>query len=442
MEKNQLNKSFLLVLLTFTALFIISIAHIDQLGLPFEVKPVDIFSDIRKDKKTAKSKILTVQPDSLSTNCPKDIVCIENFTGQKLPLQEFFGKLQVGRNSKVRIAWFGDSFTDADLVVGDLRDTLQSVYGGNGVGFLPITSEAPGFRQTILHSFYGWRTSSVVAPKGMRNYGINGYVYAPDSANYVQYAGTRRFKHTKSFGNFKLFYEAHHAFQANITINDTIKESVSLSESALPSVYDFRLSKINKVKVRIPDYSGVNIFGASLEDETGLYIDNFSVKGNPGMGLLSIPQQNLAAFDSLLNYDLIVLQFGLNAVTAKTTNFDGYMRSMKKVLTRLNNTFPGVPVLLLSVSDRSERIQGEYVTMKSIEGLVDAQRTFAYENKLLFWNLFEAMGGENSMAGFVAAHPPLANKDYTHLNFAGGRKIGLSLAKSILYEQKKYGAKK
>ena len=160
------------------------------------------------------------------------------------------------------------------------------------------------------------------------------------------------------------------------------------------------------------------------------------------MGLLSIPQQNLAAFDSLLNYDLIVLQFGLNAVTAKTTNFDGYMHSMKKVLTRLNNAFPGVPVLLLSVSDRSERIQGEYVTMKSIEGLVDAQRTFAYENKLLFWNLFEAMGGENSMAAFVTAHPPLANKDYTHLNFAGGRKIGMSLAKSILYEQKKYGAKK
>jgi hypothetical protein len=47
----------------------------------------------------------------------------------------------------------------------------------------------------------------------------------------------------------------------------------------------------------------------SLEDSTGLYIDNFSIKGNSGIGLLAIPDRNLACFDSLLSYDLIVLQF-------------------------------------------------------------------------------------------------------------------------------------
>ena len=66
--------------------------------------------------------------------------------------------------------------------------------------------------------------------------------------------------------------------------------------------------------------------------------------------------------------------------------------------------------------------------------LIQAQERIASENKLLFWNMFEAMGGENSMAAFANAKPALANKDYTHLNFAGGRKVGLVLAKSFIYE--------
>jgi hypothetical protein len=48
------------------------------------------------------------------------------------------------------------------------------------------------------------------------------------------------------------------------------------------------------------------------------------------------------------------------------------------------------------------------------------------------------MGGENSMAKFVAAKPPLANKDYTHLNFEGGKQLGLILARSIIHEENKY----
>jgi lysophospholipase L1-like esterase len=422
---------------------VLSISKIDKTLSAFNIKPVNVFSDIQRNEKPAIVKKVHLQPDSLRVKYPSGIVGIDNFSDKRYPLESFFNKLKSARRqqAKVRIAWFGDSFTDADLVVSDLRDTLQSVYGGNGVGFVPMTSEAPGFRQTVLHSFYGWKTSSVVSPKGMRNFGINGYVYQPDSANYVQYSGTRKFRHTRRFDNFSLFYQSKAPFEVRVTLNDTIKENIMLAESALPSVFKMKQTGISKVKIRIPYNPGVSVFGASLEDDTGIYIDNFSIKGNSGIGLLAIPAANIAAFDSLLNYDLIVLQYGLNAVTSSTRKYDGYMLSMKKIIHKLRKAFPDVPILMLSVSDRSERLNGEYITMKSIDGLVQAQKAFASENKLLFWNLFEAMGGENSMAAFVAANPPLANKDYTHLNFKGGRKIGLSLAKTFIYEQKRYDEK-
>jgi len=76
--------------------------------------------------------------------------------------------------------------------------------------------------------------------------------------------------------------------------------------------------------------------------------------------------------------------------------------------------------------------------MPVIPLLIQAQERIAFDNKLLFWNMFEAMGGENSMALFANSKPALANKDYTHLNFAGGRKVGLAFARSFIHEVDQY----
>jgi hypothetical protein len=196
------------------------------------------------------------------------------------------------------------------------------------------------------------------------------------------------------------------------------------------------------VKLRVSQRNSAVFYGVSLEDSTGLYIDNFSIKGNSGLGLLAIPNENLMAFDSLLNYDLIVLQFGLNAVNAQTRTYTSYMDGMSHLINKFKRTFPGTPILLMAVSDRSERLQGQYVTMKSIKGLVKAQEALAVKHRLLFWNLYQAMGGENSMADFVRAKPPLANKDYTHLNFIGGKHIGHKFARSLIFEAEKYKVKR
>ncbi len=49
----------------------------------------------------------------------------------------------------VRIAYFGDSFIEADILTADLREMLQQKYGGCGVGFVTITSMTSGFRPAV-----------------------------------------------------------------------------------------------------------------------------------------------------------------------------------------------------------------------------------------------------------------------------------------------------
>lgn len=439
MSKNYIPQAFYFTLAVAGILGILSMFEGEKSLLGYTIKPVSIFSDIIKDD-FAQAKPLFV--DSLareSEPSPEDVVCFRNFTGEKYPLDKLVGELLKSKEKKgkVRIAWYGDSFSDGDILVSDLRDTLQSLYGGNGVGFVPITSEVAGFRRSVIHSFGGWNTSSILTNSGSSHLGINGFSYVPDSGNYVFYKGTNHFRHTSAFSTFRLFYTSAYDQKARIMLNRKDNRDMEMHASATPAMITIQADTIRQVSARF-NLAGITCYGASLEDETGIYIDNFAIKGNSGLGLQAIPEKNLAAFDSLLQYDMIVLQFGLNVSNSPTPNFTSYIKGMSKLISKLKQAFPDTPILLLSVSDRSQRRQGQFVTMPVIPILIQAQEKIAFDNKLLFWNLFEAMGGENSMAGFANSKPALANKDYTHLNFAGGRKVGLSFARSFIYEVEKY----
>ena len=76
--------------------------------------------------------------------------------------------------------------------------------------------------------------------------------------------------------------------------------------------------------------------------------------------------------------------------------------------------------------------------MPSIPMLVNGQRKLAQETEIVFYDLFTAMGGENSMVDLVNATPAMANGDYTHLKFNGGKKIANILMGTINYEYEKY----
>jgi len=440
MKKNYIPFAFYFTLSVAGILVIWSFFSTERTVLGYALKPVNIFSDIQVADSSQLAQhqfrdTLAVETDL----CPEGLVCLRNFTGEKYPLDKLFEQLLKAKagKSKVRIAWYGDSFTDGDIFVSDLRDTLQSLYGGNGVGFVPITSEIAGFRQSVIHSFGGWSTSSILTNAGSPHLGINGFSYSPDSGNYVFYKGSSHFRHTSSFSIFRLFYASSCNQKAHVVINRRDKRVLELPASDLPAMITLQSDTIRQVFASL-NQGGITCYGASLEDETGIYIDNFAIKGNSGLGLQAIPEKNLAAFDSLLHYDLIVLQFGLNVSNSPSMDFTPYMKGMTRLINKMKEAFPGTPILMLSVSDRSQRRQGQFVTMPVIPILIQAQEKIAYDNKLLFWNLFEAMGGENSMAEFANSKPALANKDYTHLNFAGGRKIGLSLARSLIHEVESY----
>ena len=116
-----------------------------------------------------------------------------------------------------------------------------------------------------------------------------------------------------------------------------------------------------------------------------------------------------------------------------------YIKGMKTTIDHIKEYFPGAGILIVSVADRDYKTpEGEVRTMPGIRNLVRYQQNLAAEEGVAFWNMFEAMGGNESMKTLVDAKPSMANYDYTHINVRGGRHLASLLFDALVYGKEQY----
>ncbi len=445
--KNRLHYPFLLGLMIIGILFMLNWIPPFSIG-SLSFREVDLLADIR-DEQPVDSLLAsdsTMIPDSvvakqdsvvkeIQSDCLPGLTCIEDYHEEKAALGYFIRALnRTKKNGQaLRIAFYGDSFIEGDVFCGSFRDTLQSIFGGRGVGFVPITSEVAGFRYTIKHAFDNWITSSLISRKdSLASIGPPGFVFTPLANNWVEYTPSRR-RYLRDFNDIKLYYRNLKDAILHYSI-DTLSSSEPLVTSNTIQEWHYKGKGAKYVRFEFFPYDSLWLYGASFERGGGIYVDNFSMRGNSGMNLNFISPEMYKAFNRYRKYKLIILQFGLNLIVEKSLNYQAYTRRMVIMVNQLKKIFPECSFLLLSISDRSINVNGEFKTMDEILAMRNAQRLIAKETGIAFWDMYEAMGGYNSMVKYAEADPPLAAKDYTHLNFRGGKKLAGALVKSLLYE--------
>ncbi|KAA3628041.1 MAG: hypothetical protein DWQ02_19540, partial [Bacteroidetes bacterium] len=95
--------------------------------------------------------------DSLATDSSLVILSSHSATTETLYsgqeyLRSFFEAL-LKSGGQTRIAYYGDSSIERDLITQTVRDSLQKMFGGSGVGFVPVTSHLKGFRRSVYLNF-------------------------------------------------------------------------------------------------------------------------------------------------------------------------------------------------------------------------------------------------------------------------------------------------
>ena len=180
--------------------------------------------------------------------------------------------------------------------------------------------------------------------------------------------------------------------------------------------------KINRFNMTVTGGHGSRFYGVALDGHNGVAVDNFSLRGSGGQHLGGIPVETLRSFASVRPYDLIVIHYGLNVANEKQKDYGGYTGQLGKVIDLMKQAYPHASILVVSMGDRDKRgSDGQMHTMGGVKEMVSYERKMASDHHVAFWNLYEAMGGDGSLAKMTEKKQ--ANLDYTHINFAGGRHL-------------------
>ena len=338
---------------------------------------------------------------------------IEDYSLGHIGLQRFFAALKNRRelNRPVRVAFLGDSFIEGDIMVADFRSGMQKEFGGRGVGFVPVTSVAAQFRPTVEQRASGWTTWSMLTDHE-HGYTLSGMMFEANEENASIHVKMRLVCNASA---------------------DTLQEMLPATSIVTQYELEGMFTEADFTFKNTPEFRAL---GVAMEDHSGVVVDNFSLRGNSGMILERLDVSRCQALNKIRPYDLIVLQYGLNVVSDSVMNYGWYSSRMVKVINHIQLCFPEADILMLGVSDRSRQDDGEFETMPAVLALLHAQRQAAKKAGVPFWNVFGAMGGENSMVRFVELN--WASKDYTHLSFRGGREIADALLKALLSEKDFY----
>jgi hypothetical protein len=362
-------------------------------------------------------------------------VAIEDFdTVEVSRFDRFVNKLALGEG--VRIAFMGDSFVEGDILTSDLREQLQSVFGGRGVGFVACDIPFATVRRTVKRTSSGWSAYSVMKPKSAPQdvsdkFFVSGYVAKGGEGASTRWSVTDAFEHLDSATRARVLLYSRDTSCVRITLNDTIVNEIEVAGyDHMREIY-VEASKIDNIAIRVLQGS-VLCYGVTLEEDKGVVLDNFSVRSNNGHAIFGTGAAINREIDEILGYDLVVLQYGLNIMQKGQRGYSSYRKQLCDMIAYAERCFPNAAILVLGVSDRwvKNEESGRYEPIGSVDALTAHQRAAADSTKVAFWNMSKAMASLGGMPTFVANG--WAANDYTHINFAGGRRIAKQLARAII----------
>lgn len=344
----------------------------------------------------------------------------------------------------VRIAWWGDSYIEGDIVSADIRDRFQTDYGGYGVGWVDCGTPIIRSRRSIQQEYSGIKEHVVVKKpfdEGRESLAERYYTASPGAS--CRTFAYRFYPHCQKWTSAQLFFRAAQPMTIEVETSTGQKSRQTFGPSTAVLHTTTKGQWMNSIKYAFPDITSQStLYGMALESGQGVILDNFAMRGSSGITLAKMPEQMLADFRKVRPYDLIIIQFGLNeAVQGNTLPIlKLYMEKMKRSVMHLKKAFPEASILIMSVPDREQRGNDGIRTLQEVHNLVSLQQQLAADCHVAFLNFFQAMGGDGSVKPLV--DQGYANKDYTHLSFGGGKIVANRVYRSFPAGLKNYQRKK
>jgi len=351
----------------------------------------------------------------------------QNLVDPHKTLDHFYEALLQG--GPVRVLHYGDSPTTGDLITADARALFQKQFGDGGAGFVLIAKPWAWYAHRGVDMDSSNWTIDVAGDTQIRDglHGLGGASFqgSPGAvANFTvkdhQRIAEVAFLEQPDGGTFSFAADGNELGRVE-TAAETSGEMPRAAWKA------FELPEGSK-KFTVRVESGrVRLYGVEFsKDRPGVLYSSLGVNG-ANITLLGHAFNGAHWTAQLHHYkpDLVVLAYGTNESGFPKFVDSTWADEMKAVVKRLQAALPDASILLMSPMDRGERNdRGEIETIATMPRLVKIEAKVAEETGVAFFNTFQAMGGDGTMARWYAAEPRLVGADYIHPMPAGAKIVG------------------
>jgi lysophospholipase L1-like esterase len=250
----------------------------------------------------------------------------------------------------------------------------------------------------------------------------------------ITYFRTRKFKQCRVFYGYNK-----RPFIAELKYKDKTldAELVPVSHSLNTFSWDID-GTLDEVTLKFKGEDSPDIYGIALDDMTGIAVDNIPLRGSSGADFTKTDLAFLRTMYQKINAKLIIMQFGVNLVPYIRDDYSYYEKQFYKQLKTLKSLRPDINIIVIGVSDMSRKHRGRLESYPNIEKIREAQKNAAFKAGCAFWDMYEAMGGNNSMPAWVNNNPPLARTDYTHFTWKGSVVISKMFYEALMHDYKEY----
>ena len=355
---------------------------------------------------------------------------------------ELFANLEPGRENRnpVRILHYGDSQIESDRITGYIRQQLQEKFGGNGPGLLPAVQPIPSYTvgQSASENITRYIVSGMHQNRAShKRYGALGQFGAVSGESAVTVNVRNRknnYENIKDFQTIRLFVGRDKNFKARPILpgKETVKEAI-IDDSTPVRTYTWNLpAPADKFTLRMSG-SG-EVYGIAVDGISGVAVDNIPFRGSSGTFFTTLDSTVMTPMLKQLNVRLIILEFGGNMmpVIKNEKTIENYCNTMSEQIAYLRKIRPEAKILLIGPSDMSTKVTGRLKTYPHLEPLVEGLKKAALQNGAAFWNMYEVMGGQNSMIEWVKHTPALAAPDHIHFTTKGTDRIAALFCETLM----------
>jgi len=391
----------------------------------------------------------------------KSIYRLQFPNGDNSGLKKFFAKLTAVAKNKtsIRIMHYGDSQLEGDRITSYLRNKLQKKYGGSGPGLLPALQPYGAYFSIDQSNEGNWTRYPIF---GKVNKAVEHKRYGPLAAfsrfspiipdslyhDSIQYSASIIFGESKlayssvrSFQKVKLLYgNAKRPTSIKLYVDEQLVKEDSLKALVDFASYDYTIAAPTKnLKIELNGYDSPDIYGIALDGINGVSMDNIGMRGSSGTIFRKIDYAHLKKTYDKLDVELFIMQFGGNVMpyikdSSEAVNYGRWFYNQIRTIKKMR---PSAYIIVIGPSDMSHKVGEKYETYAFLDLVNGELKKAAFKAGFAYWDMYNAMGGYNSMPSWVRSQPPLAGSDYTHFTPRGAKLIANMFYNALMIESLK-----